>query len=83
MNRMATVTFDTLGCAQRMQNAGMPAEQANVLATVRKEVAFDQLVTKQDLTIALKDLEQRLTLRMGAMSAATITILGALIAFHH
>jgi len=39
-------------------------------------------VTVDHLDIRLKEIEQRLSLRMGAMTAATITLLGALIAVH-
>lgn len=48
--------------------------------------AFDSLVTKADLKTALHELELRLTMRMGAIGAAstalTVAIVGGLIAYH-
>ncbi len=80
--RMAIIAFDTLTFARRMETAGMVSAQAEGFAKALHEVAFDQLVTKHDLYIALKDQDQRRNLRMGAIAAARVTILGALIAFH-
>ena len=86
---MAVVSFDTLAFVERLESAGMAKPQAAVVAKAIHEVAFEQLVTKNDLALTanqlrleLRELEQRLTIRMGGMAAATITILGALIAFH-
>ncbi|MEA3000961.1 MAG: hypothetical protein QOK17_2794 [Sphingomonadales bacterium] len=43
---------------------------------------FDEVVTKARLESALQKLELRLTIRMGVLAAATITILGAVIRLH-
>lgn len=71
--------FDTLGFVKRLAAAGMNTRQAEALAEALTTHAFEQLATKADL----KELELRLTMRMGAMSAAstalTVAILGALI----
>jgi hypothetical protein len=76
---MAQVIFDTLGFVKKLSSAGMNSRQAEALAEALTTHAFDQLATKTDL----KDLELRLTLRMGAISAAStalsIAIIGALI----
>ena len=53
----------------------MEKRQAEALAEALTGNAFDDLATKSDLN----DLELRLTIRMGALAAATIAILGALI----
>ncbi|HEX8126119.1 MAG TPA: hypothetical protein VF548_11100 [Allosphingosinicella sp.] len=53
----------------------MESRQAEALAEALTAHAFDELATKHDL----KDLELRLTMRMGGLAAVTIAILGALI----
>lgn len=65
-----------------MQAAGMKPRQAEAFAEALGTVVLAQLVTVDHLDIRLKEIEQRLSLRMGAMTAATITLLGALIAVH-
>jgi len=55
----------------------MEARQAEALAEALTAHAFDELATKDDL----KDLELRLTIRMGALAAGIVAILGALITF--
>lgn len=73
----AQFAFDTLAFVKRLSAAGMEARQAEALAEALTAHAFDELATKDDL----KDLELRLTIRMGALAAATVAILGALITF--
>jgi len=55
--------------------------QAAALAEALVGHAFNEPVTKADLKAELKDLELRLTIRMIALNAATIAILGTLITF--
>ncbi|HYI39936.1 MAG TPA: hypothetical protein VE053_06425 [Allosphingosinicella sp.] len=62
---------------KRLSAAGMEARQAEALAEALTAHAFDELATKDDL----KDLELRLTIRMGALAAGIVAILGALITF--
>ncbi len=69
--------FDTLAFVKRLSAAGMEARQAEALAEALTAHAFGELATKDDL----KDLELRLTIRMGALAAATVAILGALITY--
>jgi hypothetical protein len=73
---MAQLTFDTLAFVKRLAAAGMNTGQAEAFAEALSEHAFTEVATKSDL----KELELRLTLRMGAMSAAIIAVLGAMIA---
>jgi hypothetical protein len=73
----AQFAFDTLAFVKRLSAAGMEARQAEALAEALTARAFGELATKDDL----KDLELRLTIRMGALAAATVAILGALITF--
>ena len=76
---MATFGFDTLAFVKRLAAAGMEPGQAEALAEALTAHAFDDLATKSDLKSELQDLELRLTVRMGALAAATVAILGALI----
>ena len=73
---IAQFGFDTLAFVKRLAAAGMNTRQAEAFAEALTEHAFTEVATKSDL----KELELRLTLRMGAMSAAIIAILGAMIA---
>jgi len=75
----AQFAFDTLAFVKRLSAAGMEARQAEALAEALTAHAFDDLVTKSDLESALQKLELTLTIRMGVLAAAIITILGALI----
>jgi hypothetical protein len=82
----AQFAFDTLAFVKRLSAAGMESRQAEALAEALSAHAFDDLATKSDLKSALQDLELRLTIRMGAMAAAstalTVAILGAVISLH-
>ena len=68
---------------KRLAAAGMDTRQAKALAETLPAHAFDSLVTKAKLRAALHELELRLTMRMGAILAAStaisVTIFGALI----
>ena len=86
---MAT-TIDTLGIAKRWRAAQTEDERAEVLATSLRELQqlqLDQLATKTDLAAAkaalktdLELLEQRLIIKLGAMLAAAVVIIGGLVA---
>jgi hypothetical protein len=70
--------FDTLSFARYLRDKGVPSEHAEAHAdAVRQFVS--ELVTKQDLTLALDNVTLRLTVRLGVLLAAGIAILGALI----
>ena len=72
---MSSTTFDTLTYSKRLQELGFPREQAEGLAELHKALVTEGLATKQDL----KDLEYRLTVRLGGMMAASIAIVAALV----
>ena len=76
---MTTTTFDTLGYFEKLKAAGVPEEQAKVQANAMRDVIEDKLVTKAELASQLKDLEYRLTIRLGGMMAASIAIVAALV----
>jgi hypothetical protein len=85
----AQYAFDTLAFVKRLSAAGMETPHAEALAEALVDSSFNNLATKADLrelqlatSADLRELEHRLTnkltVRMGAMTAATIAILGAL-----
>jgi hypothetical protein len=81
-------SFDTLAFVKRLSAAGWDTRQAEALAEALTGNAFDELATKSDLRelgsalrSEMKELELRLTIRTGAMIAAAVAILGALITF--
>lgn len=79
---MIAATFDTLKYAKQLKEAGVPEKQAEIQAEALKEVVDNNLATKQDiidLKHDIKDLEYKLTIRMGAFAVAIITILAAII----
>jgi hypothetical protein len=79
---IAQFGFDTLAFSKKLAAAGMETPQAEALTEAMTAFAFSELVTKTDLRAELKELELRLTIRMGVMFGATIAILGTLIALH-
>ena len=79
---METVAFDTLAYAKRLKDAGFINQQAEVPALAFSEIIEERLATKQDIASLLRDikeLEMRLTLRLGGMVAASIAVVAALV----
>ena len=83
---MASAIFDTHAFVKRLTAAGMPVEQAEVLADEHARLLGEQLATKQDVALLRSDLvvlEQRikdqLTIRVGGMLAAAVAIIAALV----
>jgi hypothetical protein len=54
---MATAIFDTHGFVKRLTAAGMPVEQAEVLADESTRLVGDQVATKQDIGLLRTDFE--------------------------
>ena len=80
------ITFDTLAYAKKLIAAGVPAQQAEVQAEALIEIVDEHLATKRDLKelemhldLKLKELEMRIAIRLGAMMAASIAIVAALV----
>ena len=69
--------FDTHKAFTTLVEAGFTERQAQALLDVGRE-GFGALVTKEHLDARLRELELRLTLRLGAMIAAGVAILAAL-----
>ena len=87
---MATMTFDTHAFVKELTQAGMPEEQAEVLARSQAMLIDEKLATKQDLkelemrlTRDMKERELRLkhdlTVRLGSMMVVAIGVVAALV----
>ena len=74
--------FDTLKLARRLESAGFPPQQAGDMAEAIAE-AISGLVTKADLQNAMRDLEQRLTIRLGGMMVVAVGFILAGFKFIH
>ncbi len=79
------LSFDTLTHAKRLQEAGVPARQAEAHAGALKELVEDNLATKRDLKeleVALrhdmKEMESRIVLRLGGIVVGGFTLTVAL-----
>jgi hypothetical protein len=90
---MASAIFDTHAFVKRLTAAGMPEQQAEILAEESTRLLGEQVATKQDVALLRGDLdllradmtamEQRikdqLTIRLGLMMAGGIAIVAALV----
>ena len=83
---MASAIFDTHAFVKRLTAAGMPEQQAEILAEEQARVIGEQVATKQDIALVRADLEAleerltyRLTIRLGGMLAAAVVIVAALV----
>ena len=74
--------FDTLSYAKHLRDSGVPQDQAEAHAEAARQFIMAELVTKADLQLALDNLALRLTVRTGALLAAGLTILGAVLKLH-
>ena len=92
---MADLAFDTHKYVKRLTAVGMPEKQAEVIADEQRALIKDQLATKQDIAevkrdikaleaamqLKFKELEQRLTIRLGGMMITGFGVIAALIKF--
>jgi len=90
---MTTTTFDTLGYSKKLLELGFTREQAEGFAEIQRDIIEDRLATKADLLMVqrdlqavklelqqqMKELEYRLTIRLGAMMAVAIAVVAALV----
>lgn len=72
---MSTLVFDTHAFVKELTQAGMPEDQAEVLARSQAMLIDEKLATKQDL----KELELRLTIRLGSMMVVAVGVVAALV----
>ena len=76
------IAFDTLAYVRKLKEAGVPEAQAEVHAEALADIIDERLATKQDILALrrdLKELEMRLTIRLGAMLTAGIVIVATLV----
>ena len=83
---MTALTFDTLQYVKKLKAAGVPENQAEIQAETLAGIIEDRLATKKDLKDMeinlrhqMKEIEARLTIRLGGMMAATIALIAALV----
>jgi hypothetical protein len=79
---MAAITFDTVKFANTLKAAGVPPAQAEAEATAISEILevnLKDLVTKEDMHREMRDLEQRLIIKLGALIVVAISIVAALV----
>jgi len=90
---MTTMTFDSLGYFEKLKAAGFTEEQAKVQANAMREVIEERLATKADLIqleerlrneirkmeSEMQKLELRMTIKLGAMLAASVAIVATLV----
>jgi hypothetical protein len=81
---MATL-IDTLEYSKKLRAAGVPELQAEAHAEALSKLASEELATKKDiddLRRDIRELEYRLTIKAGAMTAAAVAALAAIIKLH-
>ncbi|MCS6785495.1 MAG: CCDC90 family protein [Thiobacillaceae bacterium] len=62
---MSSIVFDTHAFVKRLTAAGMPLQQAEILAEEQARLIDERRVTRAYLDERIKALEYRLTLRLG------------------
>lgn len=75
---MTSAVFDTHAFVKRLAGAGMPIEQAEILAEEQARLVNEQLVTRDYLDGRLVQMEQRLTIRLGAMMVVAVGVMATL-----
>lgn len=86
-------TFDSFAYAKHLREHGVPQEQAEAHAEAARTFIMNELMTKEDFRAGIDELRRdieakienlslRLTVRMGVMLAAGLTLLGAVIKLH-
>jgi hypothetical protein len=81
-NPMGAVPFDTLALARKLEAAGFDPKQAQDTAAALAEVLSEQVATRHDineLRAELRELEQRLVIKLGGMIAAAVAVVAILV----
>lgn len=78
-----TMIFDTLQYTKKLTAVGVPQSQAEAQAEAIKELIDDKLVTKQDLKTALRELELRMTIKLGGIVIGGISLLVIMMKLFH
>ena len=71
---MSIAVFDTHAYIKKLKAVGFTEEQAEVQAQVLSEIIDTNLATKQDL----KELEYRMTIKLGTLIHVAISVVAAL-----
>jgi hypothetical protein len=58
---MASVTFDTLKLAQRLEAAGFPSKQAQDMASAIAETIVETVVTQEHLDLRISEIDVRIS----------------------
>ncbi len=78
--------FDTLGYARFLRDGGISREQAETHAEAARQFIMADLATKDDIRTAVELVTLRVSVRVGVMLAAGLSLmtalLGVLIKFH-
>lgn len=85
---MTMVSFDTLRFSRKLEDSGFSHEQAIGVAEAFAETTGEALASKSDLKetigsavsqlrVEMREMELRLTMRMGGMAAATVAAIVA------
>ena len=72
---MPATTFDTFTYLERLKAAGVPEAQARIQADALRDLVESSLVTKRDL----RELEYKLTIRLGGIAVACTALLLAVL----
>jgi hypothetical protein len=80
---MTTITFDTHKFVRTLKEAGVPESQAEAISEAFKEAQGEaDLATKRDIDDVRRDMremEQRLIIKLGALVAFAIGIVAVLV----
>ena len=76
------LVFDSLGYSRKLREAGLDPKVAEAAADAARNLIMLDLVTKSELREALDTQTLRLSVRMGVMLAAGLSILAAVQRLH-
>lgn len=79
---MSSVTFDKLAYLETLKASGIPEPQARARAHALDDALRDSVATREDvarLEALIRETELRLTVKLGAMLAASVAIVAALV----
>jgi len=71
---MTPAPFDTQKFVETLTASGLPETQAKAISSAFREAADTEFATKSDL----RELEQRMTIKLGAMQAVGIGVIATM-----